>query len=72
MADFLRAESAAVRAVLDDLRPLKAGCAAVMGEEERAWMAQCERLQEANAAMGLGDFVRLLGVFGTRSALIVA
>ena len=32
-------------------------------------MAQCERLQEANAAMGLGDFVRLLGVFGTRSAL---
>ena len=67
-ADFLLKESQAVRAALDDLRPSEAGVAEVMGQVERAWMAQCERLQEANAAMGLGDFVRLLSVFSSRSA----
>jgi asparagine synthetase B (glutamine-hydrolysing) len=78
-AGFLRAESAAVRAALADLKPPEAEVASgatcgttagagTMGEAERAWMAQCERLQEANAAMGLGDFVRMLDVFSARSA----
>ena len=67
-ADFLMKESQAVRAALDDLKPSEAGVVEVMAQAERAWMAQCERLQEANAAMGLGDFVRLLSVFSSRSA----
>jgi hypothetical protein len=72
-AEFLLKESHAVRTALADLRPsARDANTGEMDEAERAWMGQCERLQEANAAMGLGDFLRMLDVFSTASALKVS
>ena len=63
VVEFLLKESHAVREALADLMPSACSAnAGIMDKVERAWMAQCERLQEANAAMGLGDFLRMLDV----------
>ncbi len=68
-AEFLLQESHAVRTALADLRPSGTDTNTnTMDMAERIWMEQCERLQEANAAMGLGDFLRMLDVFSTESA----
>ena len=68
-AEFLLKESHAVRAALADLRPSDSHAnTGPMDDAERNWMEQCERLQEANAAMGLGDFLRMLDVFSAVSA----
>ena len=68
-AEFLLQESHAVRTALADLRPSATGAnTGTMDMAERGWMEQCERLQEANAAMGLGDFLHMLDVFSTESA----
>lgn len=72
-AEFLLKESHAVRTALADLRPsARDPNTGEMDEAERAWMGHCERLQEANAAMGLSDFLRMLDVFSTASALKVS
>ena len=61
-------ECRAVKQSLVDLRPEAARGELVMGEAELEWMSHCERLQEANAAMGLREFVQLLNFFSERSA----
>ena len=61
-------ECRAVKQSLVDLRPQAARGELVMGEAELGWMSHCERLQEANAAMGLREFVQLLSFFSERSA----
>lgn len=68
-AEFLLQESHAVRTALADLRPSATDAnTGAMDMAERGWMEQCERLQEANAAMGLGDFLHMLDIFSIESA----